>query len=89
MKILKWVGITIVVLFFGLMGLGAYMHSTAEAFMTSNGFTDVKVVGTDNRVLCSGSKTGLVVKATAEGEEKYYPICVNIIGKTELGRFGK
>jgi len=87
-KVLKWIVGVVVVIGAVLFGLGSYQHNQAKTFIEGYGGTDVVVLGTDNRVLCSHG-IGLVVRYMMDGEEKLAPVCTDLFYKTELGQVKK
>jgi len=87
-KVLKWVVGIILVLSAILFGLGSYQHNQAKKFIEGYGGTDVRVLGTDNRVMCSYG-IGLVVAYTLDNEELLAPVCTDLFHDTELGQVKK
>ena len=87
-KVLKWVVIVVVVIGAILFVLGSYQHNQAKKFIEGYGGKDVRVLGTDDRVLCSHG-IGLVVRYTMDNEEKLAPVCTDLFYDTELGQVKK
>jgi len=87
-KVLKWIVIVVVVIGAILFSLGSYQHNQAKKFIEGYGGTQVLVLGTDDRVLCSHG-IGLVVAYTIDGEEKLAPVCTDLFYDTELGMVKK
>ena len=87
-KVLKWIVIVVVVIGAILFGLGSYQHNQAKKFIESYGGKDVRVLGTDNRVMCSYG-IGLVVSYTMDNEELLAPVCTDLFHDTELGQVKK
>ena len=87
-KVLKWIVIVVVVIGAVLFGLGYYQHNQAKTFIESYGGTQVLVLGTDDRVMCSHG-IGLVVRYTMDDEEKLAPVCTDLFHNTELGMVKK
>jgi len=87
-KVLKWVVIVVVVIGAILFVLGSYQHNQAKKFIEGYGGTQVLVLGTDDRVMCSHG-IGLVVRYTMDNEEKLAPVCTDLFYDTELGQVKK
>jgi len=87
-KVLKWIVIVVVVIGVLLLILGSYQHNQAKKFIESYGGKDVRVLGTDNRVMCSYG-IGLVVSYTMDNEELLAPVCTDLFHDTELGQVKK
>ena len=83
-KVLKWIVIVVVVIGAILFSLGSYQYSQAKKFIEGYGGKDVRVLGSDDRVMCSHG-IGLVVAYTIDGEEKLAPVCPDLFHDTELG----
>ena len=88
LKILKWTTIIVVVIGVLLLILGSYQHNQAKKFIEKYGGKDVRVLGSDDRVLCSHG-IGLVVSYTMDNEEKLAPVCTDLFYETELGQVKK
>ena len=84
----KWVVGGVLVLSSILFGLGYYQHNQAKKFIESYGGTDVRVLGSSDRVMCSHG-IGLVVAYTLDNEEKLAPVCTDLFYDTELGQVKK
>jgi len=87
-KVLKWVVGIVVIIGALLFGLGYHQHNQAKKFIEANGGTQVLVLGTDDRVMCSHG-IGLVVRYTMNDEEKFAPVCTDLFYDTELGQVKK
>ena len=87
-KVLKWIVIVVVAIGALLAGLGSYQFHQAKTFIEDNGGTQVLVLGSDDRVMCSHG-IGLVVRYTMDGEEKLAPVCTDLFYPTELGQVKK
>ena len=87
-KILKWIVGIIVVVGAILFGIGYQQHSQAKKFIEGYGGKDVRVLGSDDRVMCSHG-VGLVVAYTIDDEELLAPVCTDLFYDTELGQVKK
>ena len=87
-KVVRWIGIVLMVIGALLLSLGSYQHYQAEKFIASYGGKNVRVLGTNDRVMCSYG-IGLVVAYTIDGEEKLAPVCTDLFHDTELGQVKK
>jgi len=87
-KVLKWIVIVVVVIGAILFGIGSYQHNQAKTFIESYGGTDVRVLGSDRRIMCS-SGVGIVVSYKIDGEELLAPVCTDLFYDTELGQVKK
>ena len=83
-KVLKWAVGIILVVSAVLLSLGYYQHNQAKTFIENYGGKDVRVLGTDDRVMCSHG-IGLVVAYTIDNEELLAPVCTDLFYDTELG----
>ena len=89
-KITLWVlGVTAATVV-GLGALGYSMHKNAVAFVKANTeYKNVRVVTQSDDIFCPGAATGLVVGEYDTPKALYFPVCVNIMGKTALGKWNK
>jgi len=87
-KVLRWFVETVVVVSVVLFYFYAYQHNQAKKFIEGYGGKDVRVLGTDNRVMCSYG-IGLVVAYTLDNEELLAPVCTDLFHDTELGQVKK
>jgi hypothetical protein len=84
MKVLKWIVIAAVVIGAILFGIGSYQFNQAKTFIEGYGGKDVRILGSDDRIMCSHG-VGLVVAYTIDGEDKLAPVCTDLFYVTELG----
>ena len=87
-KVVLWfIGVTSVI-GVGLILIGMQMHNKSENFVRTEGnFTNVRTLMSSDKVLCSGSATGMIVAEYDSEKPSYYPVCSPLFGEATVGKW--
>ena len=72
----------------GLILIGMQMHNKSEDFVRTEGhFKNVRTLKSSDKVLCSGSATGMIVAEYDSEKPSYYPVCSPLFGEATVGKW--